>query len=107
MAVMKSPLLLTLIGAACSLTMSCQSPDVHVTTKSGAPISGAVIEPAYVSYGCTRPLYTDPCGAASLPAGTPDGAVYNVRKPGYRTVYGVTQTEGKPNHIVMDVGWPK
>lgn len=104
---MKSPLLLTLIGAACSLLMSCQSPDVYVTTKSGAPISGAVIEPAYVSFGCTRPLHTDICGKASLPAKTPDGAVYNVRKPGYRTVYGAVQTTGQPNHIVMQVGWPK
>ena len=104
---MKSPLLLILAGAASSLLMSCQSPDVYVTTKSGAPISGAVIEPAYVSFGCTRPLYTDICGQASLPGKTPDGAVYNVRKPGYRTVHGVVQTGGQPNHIVMDVGWPK
>ena len=86
--------------------MSCQSPDVYVTTKSGAPISGAVIEPTYVSFGCTKPLYTGPCGEATLPGGAPDGALFNVRKPGYDTVYTARRLEGQPNHIVMDVGWP-
>ena len=106
---MKTPLILTLTGAACLLTMSCQTPnpDVYVTTESGAPISGALIEPAYVSFGCVRPVYTDTCGQASLPADTPDGAVYHVRKEGYRTVSGSVKTEGKANHVVMDVGWPK
>lgn len=102
--VMNAPFMLALMGLACSLAMSCRSPDVYVTTGSGAPISGAVIEPAYVSFGCMRPLYTDTCGRASLPGGTPDGALYHVRKPGYRTASGLVRTGGQPNHVVLAVG---
>lgn len=113
---MKTPLLMTLAGAACSLLMSCQSTqvancrnvgtDIYVTTKSGAPISGAQIVPDYVTTGCTKPIYTDACGRASLPWRTSAGSVYNVQKQGYRTVYGETHVDGQPNHIEMCVGWP-
>ena len=115
---MKTPLLMTLAGAACSLLISCQSShvvgcgsvgraaDIYVTTKSGAPISGAQIVPDYVTTGCTEPVYTDMCGRASLPWKTADGAVYNVEKQGYRTVRGATHAGGPPTHIEMCVGWP-
>lgn len=104
---MKTPLTLTLVGVVCGMMASCccgtsGRETIYVTTKSGAPISGAQLIPNDVPAGCPCPVRTNECGAVRLPG----DAVYSIRKDGFRPVYGVQQSNGGSQHVIMETGWP-
>jgi hypothetical protein len=81
---------------------TCGRESVYVTSEDGEPIAGAVLVPCETPAGCTDPIYTDACGAATLPEGT---STYSVEKAYFRSVNGVRNT-GTPQHVIMVPGWP-